>query len=307
MSGIVSRAGQWLVDAAQGVGMLALEAALRGAPEPKGYRWEWVVGGLLRSRFFRREILDNLKAALGNPDWPESKWQALLADHRRWAGHLAIEVLYWLGLSADEIRTRVSASGEEHVVEALRSGRGLFLFASHTGNPFSILARLGEWSANVCILGHAMPAAALERRMASLHREFGISRWLVSRGETPPVQETLRRNGIVVIFVDLTTVEKHNVWVRFGHGEMLVNLGPAFLALRHDVPALCMTCASLGGGRHRVDVHPLPPRSRSGSLARDALRLTQQAVEVVATQVLRDPARWWLLYGASIRRVQSAG
>jgi len=301
MSDIGTRAGKWLEGAALDVALLAVDAALRIAPEPAGYRMEHGLGWVFRSCLVREQIVRHMKAVLGNPDWPEAKWGALLADHRRWIGHLVIEALYWLRLPANEIRARVSMQGEEHVDEALRSGRGAFIFASHTGNVLCPLARVGELAPDVCVLGNSMPGRGTESRMALYHEKFGIRRWLINRSGSPPFEETKRVNGIIAAFVDMTMVAKHNVWVRFGRAEMLVNLGPAFLALRHDVPVLCATCAFLGEGRHRVDFHPLPPLPRTGNLVRDAHELTRQAMDIVAQEALRDPARWFYWDWASIR------
>ncbi|MCX7015258.1 MAG: hypothetical protein NTW86_22335 [Candidatus Sumerlaeota bacterium] len=283
----------WAMAPVWAAAYFPLEALLRKMPEPEGYRLSRVVGSLFHPPPMRRRSLAMMKAILDRPDWTEAQWRELRKDYFGWTGRMALECLYWLRLPADELRRRVTVRGQEHLDEARRTGRGALLLGSHLGNFISFLARGASLAPEVAALQNRLPAAVLERRFQAFHERFSVQRWKVGETKALRIARILRRNGVILTFVDVSVAPKNNVWVRFGRGETLVSLGPAILALRNRVEALCVTFTPLGNGRHQMDIHPPLPRPCSGDLAEDARRLTQQAVDLVANEVNRRPEQWW--------------
>jgi len=285
--------GEQILAGLGSAGYLALDTLFRLLPEPTGYRLARVVGGMLRPPGLRKPMRDMMKAVLGNPGWTKARWQELLEGHLRWVGRMSIENSYWLRLPVHELRRRVTVRGQEHLAEALKSGRGAMLFANHLGNFMSFVVRSACWAPEVCAFGNPMPTPVIERPFQEFHRRLNVTRWLVGQGLSFRAEDVLRRNGLVVTFIDLTTVKRNNVWVRFGHAETLVNLGPALLALRHDVEALCLTFMPLHGLHHQITIHPPLTRDRSGDIEADALQLTQRALDLVTEELFRRPEQWW--------------
>jgi lauroyl/myristoyl acyltransferase len=95
------------------------------------------------------------------------------------------------------------------------------------------------------------------------------------------------------MFIDYPVVRKHNRLLPFGGATLKVNLGPALLALRHEVPVLCVDCIRTGDNRHRVVVHPRLPRPEAEDREAAAAEMTRHALCLLARGVRAHPDQWW--------------
>ena len=145
----------------------------------------------------------------------------------------------------------------------------------------------------VTAFGNLMPSPAMERDFNDFHVRLNVNRILVGQGKSGLAAETLKQNGLVMTFCDLTTVAHNNAWLRFGRAETLVNLGPALLALKHDAEAMCLTFKSLEQGRHRITVHPPLNRPETADRELDARRMTQDALDLCSRELVERPEQWW--------------
>jgi lauroyl/myristoyl acyltransferase len=288
------RLGNRVVEKLLSLEFNLLETLLRMFREPGGYRFARFVGGILHPPPVRKKMLTTMKLVLNQPDWPRWKWKALFDAHLRWVGHTTIEILYWFKLSTKELRERVSVSGEVHLSEALKAGRGAVLFANHLGNYLSFIIQAASWAREACSFGNVMPIPMLEREMEALCGRFNVPRWLVGQGNRFHAIETLERNGLVITFIDVTTVKKNNVWIRYGNAERLINMGPALLALENDAEILCLSFQPLRHGQHhRITIHPPLPRPVKGDLHENALQISQKAIDLVTKDLFRRPQQLW--------------
>lgn len=272
---------------------LTTDTLFRLLPERTGYRFARLIGSTSRPPAVRPRMQAMMRAVVGDPHRTETAWRELVHENIHWVGRTLIEHHYWQRLSLAELHRRVVVEGTEHLRTALDRGRGAMLFGNHLGNFLSFIIAAKFFGDHVISFGNLMPVPVMERRLQAFCRRCGHTRLLVGQGLSRRAAEIFARNGVVITFNDLTTVEHHTTWVRFGHAEARVSAGPARLALRHDVPTLAMGFDSLADGRHRITIHPLLERPATGHLESDARDLTQRTMDVFRDELLRRPAQWW--------------
>ena len=282
------------------IGLVAATAGLRQLPEQKTRRFAPLLGKGLRWAH-RQESLAHMKCVLGHEDWSEAQWDQLWNAHTRHLGQTILEVLAWQRLPVDQVLARVSVRGDEHLRQVLRAGRGAMVLTNHLGNFVSLAPGFCQLGLEGCSLGNEMPTRRLERMLRDLLRRFGIDRQLLEHGVLTAIAQTFRRGAIVATAVDYFVPGKRDVWLPFGCAETNVGIGPALLALRHRVPAVCVTSARLDAAHHEVTIHPPLHPAESGDAQADARQLTAQALEIVAAGIRQRPEQWWQWDFAPVR------
>jgi lauroyl/myristoyl acyltransferase len=275
----------------------AMLLAFRLMPEPLGLSFARPVGRLTRIGK-KREILSRLRVVLG----PQLPAPAFWPAHVVHLGRSVIEPVYFYHLPDAELVSRVSLSGAEHLAGALAQGRGAMLFLNHLGNPGAIVAGLGLRGYDLTIAGNALVASILGEEVPLNYFE-GVVQRMFARGHVrrallgdrlpQRVTETLARNGLFAMFIDFPVGRKHNEPLAFGHANMNVSLGPAILALRHQVPVLTVTCLRTGAdNHHHLAIQP-PLEPTSGPAHAAAAALMQSALDRLLPDVLAHPDQWW--------------
>jgi lauroyl/myristoyl acyltransferase len=278
-----------------GVLLLPERAALKLAP---------ALGILIRTNT-RRRTLANIRTVLDRPGDLPGRSRAVL-PWRLNATHVArtlIELIHLERNTLDKLRARVSVAGEEHLLSALSRKRGVMLFLNHLGNIGYTVGGLAGRGADLTVIGNPVWIPFLERRLQHLHRVIGARRALIGAGLPQTAAQVLRQNGIFATFIDYTVVEKHNVWIRLGEGELSVNLGPAIIALRNGAEVLCVDCLTGEGGTHQMTIHPPLATPRTGELQTDAVAMMTGAISLFERSLLENPEQWWTWNHAAIRRV----
>lgn len=286
----------------------AMEAAflsgLKCIPEKQSYAAAPCVG-LAQRTGTRQQSVANMQVVLGKESRTSTQWQALWAKHKQHIGITAIESVHFGAMSQEQLLARVSVEGEEHLLAALKRGRGAMLFINHLGNLGSIPAALGPRGYDISITGNAMPRPYLEKKITELYQHGGAKRVLV--GERLPflAARIFRRNGVFAAFFDYTVVGRLNHWLPFGCGELMTNIGPALLAQRNRAPVLYVSCRRLPGYRHCLTIHPPFLNPSTGDRTSDALAVTQMALDRLAEQLRERPEQWWPWDCAQVRPRQA--
>ena len=261
-------------------------------PKHSTYRLAPVVGRLLRMGS-RDVIIDNMKMVLGSTEWSREQWITLWNAHIKHVGLTIIESIRFLKMNKEQLCNAVSIEGERYLRKALQSGRGAMLFVNHQGNVGCLIAGLGARGYDVSIAGNAMPLAYVEKKVKEMYMHGGVKRVLLGDQLPSRIAQTLQNNAVFGVFIDLTVVRKHNVWVPFGHAQIMINLGPAILAVRNQADVLCVSCMRLPGNRHRLIIHPPLQRVTAMDTLDEALHLLQEAMNVLSEDIRVRPDQWW--------------
>lgn len=270
-------------------------------PEETGYRFARIVGYLYRLPILRPRVQAMMRYVIDRGDWSRQRAQKLWKEHLDWIGHAVIETFYWERYPIEVLRRRIEVKGKVHLDNALASGKGVILFTCHLSNFLTLWVQSACWAKEAAIPGNLLLTRYIEKRFSDFHAKCGLPRMIVGEGSASKLRSMLKRNGIVGLFVDLTTVKKYNAWVPFGRGEAKVNLGPAWLALSCRVQPLCLTTQPLTGNRYLITIYPPLELPKRGDLNSRSLQLTRQAIQVLETEICSRPAQWWQWDSACFR------
>jgi len=273
--------------------LLILEQLGRVLPHGIFLRLDGIIGNLVRGPGDKPAALTMMKAMLGTGQRTEAEWEGLWQRHVRVVGHLTIRHLQSFTTPVPKLLADLEVEGAGQIKAALDSGKGAVLLCSHTGHFLAQLLVVGSLGREAWAFGNPLPYPRTEERFRRFCRTIGIDRRPVGRGHSIATKDLLNRQGLVVTFCDVTTVPRNNAWVPFGQTETLVNLGPALLGLRNNVPLFVLTSRSLPTGRAAVRVHPLLTVTRTSDLLSDAFDASCEAMAIISEAVRNCPEQWW--------------
>ena len=204
-------------------------------------------------------------------------------------GRMATDFLWIRTLAPREVESFTTLSGDTHLWEVLRAGRGVILVLPHmgcwdvaaarasaAGLPITIVTE-DTWAARLVSFSRQRPGVALVSRDRSL-------RALVS---------ALRRNEAVVLLSDLARPGVQTVEVPFFEYPAPLPSGPARLSARTGAPIVAVACVRTAECHYRVDIRP--PIWPDGGVARDGHvhALTRRIAADFQVLITQYPDQWY--------------
>lgn len=152
-------------------------------------------------------------------------------------------------LSSQDVERRLSVSGEEHLQEALASGKGAILFSAHLG-PFEYMANWFKINRYQMIIPvENLVDKRLLDLMLRLRNASGVT--YVPLGGTAPMRKiihALRENQLVMITAD-RAVEGESVIRDFFCAPARLPIGPVMLSIRTGAPLVGAVGWRVPGGK----------------------------------------------------------
>jgi KDO2-lipid IV(A) lauroyltransferase len=237
------------------------------------------------------QLRKNLARVLGVPpaEVPGSLIRASLASYARYWR----EAFRLPSMNHEAVARQVqeTSTGSEHVVEALRAGRGAILALPHSGN-WDIA---GVWLTNTygkfATVAERLKPESLYNRFLAYRESLGFEVIPLTGGERPPFEilaERLHGNGLVCLMSD-RDLTRSGVQVDFFGEPTRFPAGPAKLAL--ETGAALLPIHSWYEPRDsRLDLYA-PLDTSSG----DVGVVTQALADRFATCIAAHPADWHML------------
>jgi len=241
----------------------------------------------------RRQRLENFRKVFARRGWSETDFMRLNAGCLEFQRTLSIELARLLRRWPHDLRTKVSLIGEEHLKAALQAGRGAMIIGGHLGNWFYHTTLPASLGYPVSHVANELPFPPLEHDLANMRKRFGLKTIHLGRGGARHAAEAFERNEIFATLIDLCNRPGHGIEVPFGPTSLTVDIGPAQLALKHDVPVLLAISRSLGLDRAQMR---LVSAVRSADLAgrtpapEELMRLW---IEQLFQEIVQCPEQWW--------------
>ncbi|MBI4548320.1 MAG: lysophospholipid acyltransferase family protein [Ignavibacteriae bacterium] len=274
-------------------------------PESLTLKFARTFGTLYRRRTLRM-TMRNMRIILSKTDWRSTQWINLWESHAEQAALTIFELIHLSKMSHQEIQKRITIEGEHNLKEALANGKGVMLFLNHLGNLTCPIFGLAVRGYRITFVRNHVWIPFLEQKLRSIESYIHASTVLIGKEAPELARRTFQQNGIFVCYIDFSVIPKHTVWLPFGYGQMKVPLGPAIIALRYQVPVICVNCIRVAHNVHRVVIYP-PLQYHNGSdIHCDAQDLLQQSLQLVESDVQAHPEQWWLWNYAQIRPVEKA-
>jgi KDO2-lipid IV(A) lauroyltransferase len=242
----------------------------------------------LRER--RRVTRENLARAFGR----ERSGADLRSLARRSFQHLGmnvVEACVLLFRPRSVMLSRIEVHGREHLVDAMRRGKGILILGAHLGN-WELLAPSHTLTGfPAAIVVRPLDHAILDRLVAWYRRRDGVE-LIPKRRAVRGILEALGRGHMVGILLDQNASRAEGVFAPFFGVPASTSKGLAVIALRTGAPVVPAFCRRLPGGRHRIDfeaeLRPGPDR--------DVTRYTTIFNGWIEAAIRRAPEQWFWMH-----------
>ena len=273
---------------------LALKGFLRTLSHPAARRFGRGVGALAHAvdRRHREIALRNMALAL--PEIPEAERRRLVRECFRHFGAALCDSISATRFGARELCHLYTLEGWEHIDEAERLGKGLFLLTAHLGFWELSPPLIGLTRGPMSFVVRPADNPWLDRELLAMRERFGNT-VIPKHGAARRMIEVIRGRGRLGILIDQRVQEREGIAVPFFGHPALTSPILARLSLRTGAPVVPLAVYPEPGGRYRVVVREpiFPPEGESGDEAVAAL--TRRYLEVAEEDIRQHPEMWlWM-------------
>ena len=250
-----------------------------------------VAGGLVYQLDGRHRRIVRRNLQFAYPGWTEREAAAVALRVFQNFGMSIMETLTLLRLSRAGVLSRCTLTGEDHLVRALSSGRGVVLVSGHLGNwEFGLQYLACRFGIPIHLVVNPLGSRRMNAWINRLRTRFG-NRIIEKRKAFPVMRQVIREGGIVALMVDLSRL-KQSVEVTFFGRRARASHAAALLATRCGATVMPIFSHRTPAGLIAIELGPplLSPRSRD--LKGDLKRTTQLLTERVEAAVRRHPDQY---------------
>jgi KDO2-lipid IV(A) lauroyltransferase len=274
---------------------LALKAALRALPHSAARSLGRRLGDLALAvdGRHRRIALANLKLAL--PDSSHAERRRLVRACFRHFGAALTDAVSSTRFSAVELCRRFSLVGWEHLEEAERRGKGIFILSAHLGLWELVPPVIGLFRGRMEIVVRPADNPYLDRELRALRERFG-NQVVPKRGAARRMLAVLRDGGRVGILIDQRVQQREGILVPFFGRPALTSPILARVALRTGAAVVPITAYPEPRGRYRLEVRaPILPPATGDDEEKTVAALTRRYLETAEDDIRTHPEMWlWM-------------
>ncbi len=258
------------------------------------------LGRTLSSAYFRlaprrRRILRrNLAAA-----FPEKSSDEIRRIARACVASFGAAVCEFLEsprFSRDELLSRVTVEGAEHVAAARARGKGVFLLSAHFGSWELGAIRAGLMGEPISPVVRPLDNPLLEEELANRRTRFG-NRLIAKKDAAREILRAMRANETVAILVDQNVIAEEAIFVPFFGRLAATNPSLALLQLKTGAAVVPAFTWPAGGGRYvlKFGTPILPEEFPDSDRAERVRKATARYMEVTEAAVRGQPSAWlWM-------------
>jgi KDO2-lipid IV(A) lauroyltransferase len=262
---------------------------MRALPPAPRYALAGAGGSLwyLFSPAQRRAALGNYAAVLGRErDDPEVTRVARRAFANY--GRMLADFVLLGSLGREELVSRMSVSGREHLDAGLEAGRGVIMTAPHMGSWDMGGSFAGSMGYRMSTVAVRFPGS-LDAAVANTRQALGLRVIPLARAAVKAISDELSANAVVALLCDLP--QGPGVEVEFFGHRAVVPPGAAAFAARTGAVVLPACVWRSGPGRYHVHIEPPLDPPRPG---KDGGReLMQKVVRQFEDFIRPRPDQWY--------------
>jgi len=240
----------------------------------------------------RRITLENLAQAF--PGLSPAERRALSRRSWQHLGLVFVELCALLSRPLDDLLSRISVEGREHLDRAMAAHGRVLALSGHLGNweLLNMAHRVTPYPLAVVV--RPLDAHWLNPLAERLRLRTGVE-LIDKRGALRPVLSALSRGGMVGILLDQNTARSEGVFVPFFGRAASTSRSVALLALRTGAPIVPIFARREGDGRHRIIVRPPLDPPKAGDREAAIAELTGRCTEVIEAAIREAPEQWlWM-------------
>jgi KDO2-lipid IV(A) lauroyltransferase len=200
-------------------------------------------------------------------------------------------------LTPKTIYNYVTFEGLEHLEEAHKKGRGVFLLSAHFGNWEMLSAVLALRGVPFNMLARKIKNNHVDVFVNGIRRRAGVNPIEKNEG-TNKVISAFRKNEMVGFVLDQHANEALGIPVKFFGQKFFAFKSLAMLARRYKVPIVPVFMIREPQGKHRVVIEPALTLSQGLKLNDSILKDTQHCIQILERYIGQYPDQWiWLHRG----------
>ncbi len=239
-----------------------------------------------------RVSLENLRFAFG--DYMEANELKRLNRHVvMHFGEMLFEIPHILRLNLENLDRYVVLKDEEHLLNAMKKGKGIFILTAHFGNweLMSVVINLC-FAADGAIVARPIDFSPADRVISDLRSRFGAEIISKDRGMRKIVK-ALRDNRAVGILLDQNVDWYSGVFVDFLGRQACVNKGLALIALRNGTPVVPAFSVRQPDGRYRIIFEKEVDIKQTGDRTKDIEENTAIFTGIIEKYIRQYPDHWF--------------
>jgi len=208
-------------------------------------------------------------------------------------GEVFMDLIKFSVLSAEKQNSLLTISGESHLKEAAKGGRGILVVTAHYGNwEIGIigLSKIGT----VNVVARALDVEPLERELYKLRTGFG-AKIIYKDQATRQVLRALRNKEIVALLIDQNVLREQAIFVDFFGKQAATTPALAAFHLRTKAPIIPAFCYPTREQAYRLELFKPVEVSLTDDYEADVITITQKCTKVIEDRIRQDP-RYWLWF-----------
>lgn len=242
------------------------------------------------SKKHRERALENLARAF--PEKSEAERQQLAKGVLEHFGRVMADFVRAGKRTNEEVLASMEIEGQEHLLNALATGRGVIFISGHFGNWERLAHALATIGGPISVVARDANDPEMNQIVNGLRESGGVK--VISRGDSiRPIMDALKANEMVGILPDQNSEE---IFVPFFGVPCGTVKGPAVLTRRSGAVCIAGYCARIGPNRYRVffepPLEPEPGYDFIEGLTRRINKSLEDAIRQYPEQYLWIHNRW---------------
>lgn len=274
----------------------SVKALLRPLPTTWARRIGRGIGSVAHALDGRHREIARNNVALALPALDPNERRHLVRRCFQHFGMALCDALCAASLTPEELCDRVDLEGWEHLVEAERSGHGVFLLSAHLGVWEVAAYPAGLFGGPMHVVGRPPNNPYMAKEIVRVRERHG-NRMIAKRGAVRQMLKVLADGGRLGILVDQRVQPKEGVKVPFFGQPSWTTPVLARISLRTGAPVVPYFGLPAERGRYRIIARQAIWPSEVDDLeGEDAIRrLTERYLEATEAEIRKHPEQWlWM-------------
>jgi len=239
----------------------------------------------------RRIVLSNLRFAY--PQWSRSKVRTMARRIFQNMGITILEICQLSFLPQKNILGKACIKGEDNLLNAINSEKGVIFISAHIGNwELSLLHCSYYIQSGIVLVASRIRLKMLDRWIHRLRSSSG-NILIDKKGALPSMVKALRKGGALGLLVDQSTKRSEGVNVDFFGHKVTATPVVAMLAIRYNCIVLPAFCVRGKDGDYTL-IYKKPLRfKKTDDLKTDITSYTQVMTDMIENMVREYPDQWF--------------
>ncbi len=239
----------------------------------------------------RRIVLSNIRFAY--PQWPSSKVRTMARRIFQNMGVTILEICQLSFLSKKDILDKVCIKGEDNLINAINSKKGIIFVSAHIGNwELSLLHCSYYIQSGIVLIARRIRLKILDRWIHRLRSSSG-NILIDKKGALPSMVKALRKGGVLGLLVDQATTKAEGVNVKFFGHKVTATPVVAMLAIRYDCIVLPAFCVREKDNTYTLIYKKPLSFEKTDDLKTDIISCTQNLTAMIESVIREYPEQWF--------------